>query len=68
MVNNSSNINKMNIHLSPQLTEHLNDHNIGLTYDHGQAHICGGVKPVIGIPILSYFILISNGNTFKNKR
>ena len=54
MVNNSTNINKMNNHLSPTLTEHKNK---TTTYDvgnpgtsFGQVQKCGGTKPVNEIP------------------
>jgi hypothetical protein len=57
MVNNSTNINKTNNHLSPSLNEHKRkDHDIwrrksspGL----GQAKKCGRAKPVDGIPVLT---------------
>jgi hypothetical protein len=38
MINNSTNINKANSHLSPQIIKHIKDHDI-----------CGGVKPFNGI-------------------
>jgi len=55
MVNNSTNINKMNNHLSPQLIEHKKNQwhdfgNPGAGLE--QAHSCGRVKPINGIPIL----------------
>jgi hypothetical protein len=53
MVNNSTNINKMNNHLSSQLNS-LNSKKRTTTYGIGnpapglrQAHKCGGVKPVV---------------------
>jgi hypothetical protein len=52
MVNNFSNINKTNIHLSPQL---IWTYKKTMRYDVGnpcpvlvQAHICDGVKPLMG--------------------
>ena len=54
-VNNSININKTNIQLSPQLNEHKNDHDIYIGNpgpDLGQAQKCGRVKPVYGINTL----------------
>jgi hypothetical protein len=60
MVNNSTNINKINNHLSSLLTEHKKN----MTYDVGnpdsgigQAQKCGGVKPVNGIPTLPLLII-----------
>jgi len=38
MINNSTNINKANSHLSPEIIKHIKDHDI-----------CWGVKPVNGI-------------------
>ena len=57
MVNNSTDINKTNNHLSPQLIEHKNKN---MTYDIGnlspylgKAQKCGRVKLVNGIPTLA---------------
>jgi len=55
MTNNSTNINKTNNILSPQLIEYKKDYNISLGNPGSgfrQAHKCGGVKPVNGIPTL----------------
>jgi hypothetical protein len=56
MVNNSTNINKTNSHLSPQITEPKKK---TTTYDVGyqgpglgQAKKCDGAKPINGIPTL----------------
>ena len=53
MVNNSTNINKMNNHLSPHIIDHKKDHewwhmankNPGPGF--GQAEIWGRVKPIV---------------------
>ena len=52
MVNNSTDINKKNNHLSPLLSEHIIDHHdVGNPHpSFGRAEKCGGVKPVNGIP------------------
>jgi hypothetical protein len=55
MVHNSTNINKWNIHLSPQTIEHKKTiayvfRSPGLSFR--QAQKCGGVEPVNGIPPL----------------
>ena len=53
MVNNSTNINKANNDLSPQIIENKKT----MTYDRnpgpglGQAQIVAGVKPVNGMPL-----------------
>ena len=56
MVNNSTNINKMNNHHSPQATEYKNkDYNIWYLKCKSclrQAQICDRVKLVNGIPTL----------------
>ena len=55
MVNNSTNINKTNNQLSPELTEHKKDNDIcigNLGPGLGQAQKCGWVKPVNRIPTL----------------
>jgi len=49
MVINSTNINKTNNHISPQIIEHKKDHNIWLfnpVPGLGQVEKCGRVKPV----------------------
>jgi hypothetical protein len=49
MVNNSTNINKTNNHLSPQLTEHKKTTKYDVEHRGpalGQAHKCSGVKPI----------------------
>ena len=55
MVNNSTNINKANKHLSPQLIEHKKNYDI-IIGNPGpclrQIEKCRGVKPVNGIPTL----------------
>ena len=55
MVNNSTNLNDMNNHVSSQIKEHTNT----VTYyagnpchGLGQAHTCGGVKSANGIQTL----------------
>ena len=59
MVNNSTNINKTNNHLSHQLTEHKKIPyvvgNPGTSLEH--AELSGGVKPVNGIPIVPSSVL-----------
>ena len=67
MVNNSTNINKTNNHLSSELTEHKKKRGI-TTYDIGNpdpglghTQKCGGVKPS---PLDNW---ISNGNAFIKK-
>ena len=54
MVNNSTDINKKNNHLSPALSEHIIDHHdVGNPHPgFGRAEKCGGVKPVNGISTL----------------
>jgi hypothetical protein len=68
MVNNFTNINKTNNHLSPKLIVHkkimtydVGDASLGL----GQARKSGGIKPVNGIPISNHKveIMFSNCNT-----
>jgi hypothetical protein len=72
MVKNSTNINKTNNHISPQIIEHITNTTI---YDAGntgpglgQANKYGRVKPVNGIstihPPLDNWI--SNGKTYIN--
>jgi len=64
-VNNSTNINKKNNHLSTQTTQHkkrliydIGNHGLGL----GQAQKCGRVKiqPVNGIPYFSMYKNLQN--------
>ena len=58
MVNNSTNINKTNNHISPYIIEHNKKYQ----------HIwCGGVTPVKGVPVFLIFES-PNGNKDINKR
>ena len=54
MINNFTNINKTNNHLSPQLVEHMTLEIQVLALEQEQKY--GGVKPVNGIPILVFFL------------
>ena len=51
MVNNSTNINKTNYHLSPQINEHKDNNDIWC-WKFKSWFTCGGLKPVNGIPTL----------------
>jgi hypothetical protein len=67
MVNNSTNINKMNNHLSPSLTEHKKKtmkydiRNPGLCL--GQAQKCDRVKPINGIQTLPSCTMADESST-----
>ena len=55
MLNNSTNINNTNTHLSLSLIEHNKEHDIVYHVKHpnpvlGQAHNCDRIQPVTGIP------------------
>jgi len=63
MFNNSTNINKMNNHISTEIIDYKKDHDIwhwksspGLE----QAQKCGGCKLVSGIPSLSLLVIGSS--------
>ena len=59
MVNDSTNINKMNNRLSFQITEHKKDHGVGNPRPGlGQAWKCGRVKLVNGSRLLYGFFFI----------
>jgi hypothetical protein len=57
MVNNSTNINKTNNNLSPQITTY-DVVNAGPSL--GQQYKCGRVKPINGIPTLPLLIIGSS--------
>jgi hypothetical protein len=50
MVNNSTNINKTNSHVSSLITEHKKDH---IIWRWKTTHICGGAKPENEMPASS---------------
>ena len=55
MDNNTTNINKANNHLSPQIIEYEKGHDIYVRNpdpDLGQAHTCGRIKLLNGMPTL----------------
>ena len=59
MVNNYTNINKSKNNLSPQMIEHIKDHDIwrwNLGPGLGQARKCGCVKPVNVTLLLDVFL------------
>jgi hypothetical protein len=60
MIYNSTNINKRNIYLSPQIPEHKRTTTFAdEIHILGQAQKCGRIKPVKGIPTLHLLIIRS---------
>lgn len=64
VVNNFTNVNKKNNHLSPQINEHkktmTKTSGIGIrSPEFGRAYRCGGVKSVNTISTISLVIIVS---------